>query len=66
MNEETQKRLISLLSAGIGWGIAHTLTERFLREPEARGIEDDLKEALLKAGASVAATLVASTLVRSF
>ncbi len=66
MSEETQERAISLLSAALGWGVAHLLTERFLNEPEGRGIEGDLREALLKAGASVVATLVASTLVRKF
>ena len=64
MNDETQKRLISILSTGIAYVLATQLAERLIQEPEVRGVRDDVKEALLQAGFSLASTLIASILIR--
>ncbi|QIN79215.1 hypothetical protein GBA65_12570 [Rubrobacter marinus] len=64
MDDETQKRLITILSSGIAYALASRLAERFIKEPEVRGVSDDFKEALLKAGFSLVSTLIASYLVR--
>ena len=64
MNDETQKRLISILSTGIASVLATQLAERLIQEPEVRGVRDDVKEALLQAGFSLASTLIASILIR--
>ena len=64
MNDETQKRLISILSTGIAYVLANQLAERLIKEPEVRGVRDDVKEALLQAGFSLASTIIASILIR--
>ena len=64
MSDETQKRLISILSTGIAYVLASQLAERLIREPEVRGVRDDVKEALLQAGFSLASTVIASILIR--
>lgn len=64
MNDETQKRVITILSSGIAYFLASRLSERFIDVPEERGIQDDIKEATLKAAFSLAATVVASIIVR--
>jgi len=64
MNDETQKRLISILSTGIAYVLASQLAERIIKEPEVRGVRDDAKEALLQAGFSLASTIIASILIR--
>ncbi len=64
MDDETQKRLITILSSGIAYVLASRLADKLIKEPEVRGVRDDVKEALLKAGFSLVSTLVASYLVR--
>lgn len=64
MDDETQKRLITILSSGIAYALASRLADRLIDEPEVRDVGDDVKEALLKAGFSLVSTLVASYLVR--
>ena len=64
MNDETQKRMITILSSGIAYLLASRLADRFIAEPEERGIGDDIKEAALKAGFSLASTVIASMIVR--
>ena len=64
MNDETQKRLISILSTGIAYVLASQLAERIIKEPEVRGVRDDVQEALLQAGFSLASTIIASILIR--
>ena len=64
MDDETQKRLITILASGIAYALANRLSDRFIKEPEVRGVRDDVKEAVLKAGFSLAATLVASFVIR--
>ena len=64
MNDETQKRMITILASGIAYFLASRLADRFIDEPEERGIRDDVKEAALKAVFSLASTIVASIIVR--
>ncbi|MDQ3841525.1 MAG: hypothetical protein M3272_00150 [Actinomycetota bacterium] len=64
MDEETQKRAIMLLSTGIAAILANRLSDRFIDVPDERGIKDDVKEALLKAGFSLASTIIASVIIR--
>ena len=64
MNDETQKRMITILSSGIAYLLASRLADRFLDEPEERGIGDDVKEATIKAVFSLASTVIASVIVR--
>jgi len=64
MDDETQKRIISILSTAIAYLLANQLAERLIQEPEVRGVRDDVKEALLQAGFSLASTIIASVLIR--
>lgn len=64
MNDETQKRLITILASGIAYVLAGRLADRLIKEPEVRGVKDDVKEALLKAGFSLVSTVVASFVIR--
>jgi hypothetical protein len=64
VNDETQKRLITILSSGIAYFLASRLADRFISEPEVRGIRDDVKEAALKAAFSLVATIIASFIIR--
>jgi hypothetical protein len=53
-----------LLSTGIAATLANRLSDRFIDVPDERGIKDDVKEALLKAGFSLASTIIASVIIR--
>ncbi len=64
MSDDTQKLLISVLSTAIAFVLASNLAERFIQQPEERGVGDDVKEALLQASFSLASTIVASVLIR--
>ena len=64
MKEETQKRAVTILATGIAAFLSNRLSERFLDVPEERGIQDDVKEALLKAGFTVVSTIIASVIIR--
>ncbi len=64
MNDATQQRLITLLAAGIAYGISHWVTARYLDVPEHRGVKDDALEAMVKGATTVASTIVASLIVR--
>lgn len=64
MNDETQKRMITILSSGIAYVLAGRVADRFIQEPEVRGVRDDVKEALLKAGFSLVSTIIASFIIR--
>ena len=65
MSDQTQKRLMTVLSIGISLVLSQPLT-RFIGEqiPERRGIKDDVTEAVLKGLARMVALVVASVLVR--
>ena len=64
MNDELQKRMISILSTAIAYWLASRLAERFIQEPEVRGVRDDFKEALVQAGFSLTSTVIASFVIR--
>ena len=64
MDDETQKRIIKILASVIAYLLAGRLADRFVEQPEVRGIRDDLKEALLSAASSLILTIVASLIIR--
>ena len=64
MGDETQKRIITILASVVAYLLASRLADRFVEQPEARGIEDDVKEALLSAASSLILTIVASLVIR--
>ncbi|WP_119067415.1 hypothetical protein [Rubrobacter indicoceani] len=64
MNEDTQRRLITMSSTVLAGFLASRLAERLINVPEERGVKDDIKEAMLKAGFSLVSTIVASIAVR--
>lgn len=64
MNEDTQKKIISVTSTLIASQLASKLADRLFVEPEARRVRDDAKEALIKAGFSLLSTIIASIIIR--
>jgi len=64
VNDETQKRAITILSTGITYFLASRFADKFFDEPEQRGVADDIKEALVKASFSLASTIIASLIIR--
>ena len=64
MDDETQKRAITIMASVAAYLVASRLSERFVDQPEVRGIRDDLKEALLSAASSLTLTLIASLAIR--
>jgi hypothetical protein len=64
VNDETQKRVITILCSGIAYLLASRFADKFLDEPEERGVKDDVKEALVKASFSLASTVIASIIIR--
>lgn len=64
MSDEAQKRMITILASGIAYLLASRLADRFIQEPEVRGIKDDVKEAALKAAFSLVSTVIASFIIR--
>jgi len=59
-----QKRIVLILSTALAAWSATKLAGMFLDEPEERGSEDDVKEALVQGTFSVLATIAASRLIR--
>ena len=64
MSEDMQKRIVSIASTALAAWAATKLAGMFLDEPEERGSEDDVKEALVQGVFSVLATIAASRLIR--
>jgi hypothetical protein len=64
MNEETKKKVISITSTLIASQLASKLADKIFVEPEVRGVQDDVKEALIKASFSLASTIIASIIIR--
>ena len=64
VNDEAQKRAITMLSTGIAYLLASRFADKVLDEPEERGVADDIKEALVKASFSLASTIIASVVIR--
>jgi len=59
-----QKRIVLILSTALAAYTATKFAGMFLDEPEERGSEDDVKEALVQGTFSVLATIAASRLIR--
>jgi hypothetical protein len=64
LSEEMQQRIVLILSTALAAYTATKLAGMFLDEPEERGSEDDVKEALVQGTFSVLATIAASRLIR--
>ena len=64
MNDEAQKRIITVLASAVAYLLASRLADSLVEPAEARGIKDDLKEALLSAASSLVLTIVASVVIR--
>jgi hypothetical protein len=64
LSEDMQKRIVLILSTALAAWTASKLAGKFLDEPEVRGSEDDVKEALVQGTFSVLATIAASRLIR--
>lgn len=64
MNEEVQKRAITIVSGIIAYLVADRLADRFLDVPDEPGISDDVKEAFIKGSFRFASTALASIIVR--
>ena len=64
MDDETQQRVITLIAAGIAYGISSAVTNRYIDVPDQRGIKDDALEAVLKGATTAASTIIASIVVR--
>ena len=64
MSEDMQKRIVLILSTALAAWTATKLAGKFLDEPEERGSEDDVKEALVQGTFSVLDTIAASRLIR--
>jgi hypothetical protein len=64
LSKDMQKRIVLILSTALAAWTATKLAGMVLEEPEERGSEDDIKEALLQGTFSVLATIVASRVIR--
>jgi hypothetical protein len=64
VDDETQKRVITILASVIAYLLASRLSDRFVEQPEVRGVRDDLKEAFLSAASSLVLTIIASLVIR--
>ena len=64
MGDETKKRAIMILATIVAYLLASRLANRFVNQPEVRGVRDDLKEGLLSGASSLLLTVVASVVIR--
>ena len=64
MDDDRKKRVIMILATAIAYVLASRLADRFVDQPEVRGIRDDLKEGFLSAASSLVLTIVASVVIR--
>ena len=64
MSEDMQKRIVLILSTALAAWTATKLAGMFLEEPEERGSEDEINEALMQGTFSVLAAIAASRLIR--
>ena len=65
MSKDAQKRIVVALSTALAAWAATRVAGSFLDEPEERGARDDVKEALVHGTFSVAATILASWVIRN-
>ena len=64
MDDDTLKRTIMVLATVVAYVLASRLAERFVDQPEVRGLRDDVKEGLLSAASSLLLTVLASVVIR--
>ena len=64
MDDDKKKRVIMILATAIAYVLASRLADRFVDQPEVRGIRDDLKEGFLSAASSLILTIAASVVIR--
>ena len=64
MSDQTLKRAIMILATVVAYLLASRLADRFVNQPEVRGVRDDLKEGLLSGASSLLLTVVASVVIR--
>ena len=64
MDDATQQRVVTIVAAGIAYGISHYVTNKLIDIPEQRGIKDDVLEAVLKGATTATSTVLASIMVR--
>jgi hypothetical protein len=53
-----------ILATVVAYLLASRLADKFVDQPEVRGIRDDLKEGLLSGASSLLLTVVASLVIR--
>ena len=64
VDDGTKKRAIMILATVVAYLLASHLADRFVDQPEVRGVRDDLKEGLLSGASSLLLTVVASVVIR--
>ena len=64
MDDKTKKRVIMILATVVAYLLASRLANRFVDQPEVRGVRDDFKEGLLSGASSLLFTVVASVVIR--
>ncbi len=64
LSNEARQRAVTIVAAGIAFGISRYVTDRLIDIPEERGIKDDILEAVLKGATTATSTILASMLVR--
>jgi hypothetical protein len=64
VDDETKKSAIMILATVVAYLLASRLANRFVNQPEVRGVRDDLKEGLLSGASSLLLTVVASVVIR--
>jgi hypothetical protein len=64
VDDETKKSAIMILATVAAYLLASRLANRFVNQPEVRGVRDDLKEGLLSGASSLLLTVVASVVIR--
>jgi hypothetical protein len=64
VDDDKKKRVIMIMATAIAYVLASRLADRFVDQPEVRGIRDDLKEGFLSAASSLILTIAASVVIR--
>jgi hypothetical protein len=64
VDDETKKSAIMILATVVAYLLASRLANRFVNQPEVRGVRDDLKEGLISGSSSLLLTVVASVVIR--
>jgi hypothetical protein len=64
VDDDKKKSVITIPATAIAYLLASRLADRFVDQPEVRGIRDDLKEGFLSAASSLILTIVASVVIR--